>query len=47
MLFVLRARTTTPAPSFTTLLVWALGVAAVIPLWTQQARDFCYAWRKR
>jgi hypothetical protein len=27
--------------------VWAIGVATVIPLWSQQARDFCYAWRKR
>jgi hypothetical protein len=31
----------------TTIVVWAVGVAAVIPLWSQQARDFCYAWRKR
>jgi hypothetical protein len=36
-----------PGPQFTTLVVWALGVAAVIPLWSQQARDFFYAWRKR
>jgi serine/threonine protein kinase len=36
-----------PGPQFTTFVVWALGVAAVIPLWSQQARDFCYAWRKR
>jgi hypothetical protein len=36
-----------PGSQFTTLVVWALGVAAVIPLWSQQARDFFYAWRKR
>jgi serine/threonine kinase PknH len=36
-----------PGPQFTTVLVWAIGVAAVIPLWSQQARDFFYAWRKR
>ena len=36
-----------PGPQFTTVLVWAIGVATVIPLWSQQARDFFYAWRKR
>jgi hypothetical protein len=30
-----------------TLLVWGLGVGAAIPLWTQQARAFFDAWRKR
>jgi hypothetical protein len=34
-------------PQFTTLVVWGLGVAAVIPLWSQQAREFFYAWRRR
>jgi serine/threonine protein kinase len=34
------------AAGFTTVLVWALGVASVIPLWTQQAREFFYTWRK-
>jgi hypothetical protein len=32
---------------FLTLVVWALGVAALIPLWTQQARAFFAAWGKR
>jgi hypothetical protein len=32
---------------FTTVVVWALGVATVIPLFSQQARDFCFAWRRR
>jgi len=32
---------------FFTLLVWALGVAALIPLWSQQARAFFAAWGKR
>jgi serine/threonine kinase PknH len=36
-----------PGSQFTTVLVWAIGVATVIPLWSQQARDFFYAWRKR
>ncbi|HEY7278566.1 MAG TPA: protein kinase [Trebonia sp.] len=36
-----------PGTQFTTLVVWALGVATVIPLFSQQARDFFYAWRKR
>jgi serine/threonine protein kinase len=36
-----------PGARFTTLLVWAIGLAAVIPLWSRGARDFCYAWRKR
>ena len=32
---------------FITLMVWGLGLAAVIPLWSQQARVFYFAWRKR
>jgi hypothetical protein len=36
-----------PGPVLTTIVVWALGVATVIPLFSQQARDFFYAWRKR
>jgi serine/threonine protein kinase len=36
-----------PGAVLTTLVVWALGVATVIPLFSQQARDFFYAWRKR
>ncbi len=36
-----------PGARFSTLLVWALGLAAVIPLWTQPARQFFEAWRKR
>jgi hypothetical protein len=35
-----------PGAEFTTLLVWALGVATVVPLWSQQAREFFYTWRK-
>ena len=31
---------------FTTIVVWALGLAAVIPLWSQQAREFFDTWRK-
>jgi hypothetical protein len=36
-----------PGAQFTTFVVWALGVATVFPLFSQQARDFFYAWRKR
>ena len=32
---------------FSTIVVWALGLATVVPLWTQQAREFFFAWRKR
>jgi hypothetical protein len=35
-----------PGARFVTVVVWALGLAAVIPLWTQHAREFFYAWRK-
>jgi serine/threonine protein kinase len=43
-LLVLLGTHNDPAPQFTTVVVWALGVAAVIPLWSQQARDFFRAW---
>ena len=36
-----------PGPQFTTALVWALGLTTVIPLWSQQAREFFFTWRKR
>ena len=36
-----------PGPQFATVVVWALGLATVIPLWSQQARDFFHTWRKR
>ena len=36
-----------PGARFMTVLVWALGLAAVIPLWTQQARAFFDTWRRR
>ena len=29
------------------LLVWIIGLAAVIPLWGRQASNFFLAWRKR
>ena len=46
VLFVLLGTHRDPAPQLTTVVVWALGVAAVIPLWSQQARDFYRAWGK-
>lgn len=30
---------------FTTVVVWVLGVASLIPLWSQQAHEFFLAWR--
>ncbi len=36
-----------PGAQFATIVVWALGLVALVPLWTQQAREFCDAWRKR
>ena len=44
MLFVLVGTHNDAGAQFFTLLVWVLGVAAVIPLWTQQARDFFATW---
>jgi hypothetical protein len=46
MLVVLLRTHNDPGARFTTLLVWAFGVAAAIPLWTQSARDFFSEWRK-
>ena len=46
-LFVLFGTRHDPGPQIATVVVWALGLATVIPLWSQQARDFFYAWRKR
>jgi len=31
---------------FTTAVVWAIGLATVIPMWSHQARDFFLTWRK-
>ena len=47
MLVVLARTHDDPGARFTTLVTWALGVAAVIPLWTHTARDFFVTWRKR
>jgi CHASE2 domain-containing sensor protein len=46
-LFVVFGTHDDPGPQFTTVVVLAIGVAAVIPLWSQQARDFFFAWRRR
>ena len=46
MLMVLLRTHNDPSAHFTTLVAWASGVAAGIPLWTRQARDFFYTWRK-
>jgi len=47
MLFVLIGTRKDPGAQFFTLLAWVLGVAAVIPLWTRQARDFFATWGRR
>jgi len=47
MLFVLGGTHNDPGARFLTLLVWSLGVAALIPLWTRQAGAFFAAWGKR
>jgi hypothetical protein len=36
-----------PGVQLTTFVVWALGVATIVPLFSQQAREFFYNWRKR
>jgi hypothetical protein len=46
MLIVLLRTHNDPGARFTTLVAWAFGVAAAIPLWTQQARDFFSAWSR-
>jgi hypothetical protein len=47
MLFVVFGTKRDPSARFTTFVVWALGVAAVIPLWTRRAREFFFTWRRR
>jgi serine/threonine protein kinase len=47
MLSVLANTKDDPGAQVMTLLVWGLGVAATILLWTQQARAFFDTWRKR
>jgi hypothetical protein len=46
-LFVVFGTHNDPGARFTTVAGLAIGVAAVVPLWSQQARDFFFAWRKR
>jgi serine/threonine protein kinase len=36
-----------PTVKATTVVVWIIGLAATIPLWGPQARDFFLAWRNR
>jgi hypothetical protein len=36
-----------PGAQYTTALVWIIGVAAVIPLWSRGAREFFASWRRR
>jgi hypothetical protein len=46
-LFVVFGTKRDPGAELSTIIVWALGVVALIPLWTQQAREFFFAWRNR
>lgn len=34
-------------PQLMSIVVWGVGVASVIPLWSRQAREFSFAWRGR
>jgi hypothetical protein len=47
LLFVLLGTTNDPGPRFFSLLVWVLGGAALIPLWSRQARDFFATWGRQ
>lgn len=47
MLTVLLVTHGDPAVKVTTVIVWAIGLTAVILLWSQQAGRFFLAWRKR
>jgi hypothetical protein len=46
MLLVAFGTKSDPGPRFTTLVAWVLGIAAALPLWSQQARQFFQVWRK-
>jgi len=46
MLLVVFKTRNDPGVEFTTFLVWLLALGAVVPLWSRQAREFCYARRK-
>jgi hypothetical protein len=47
MAFVLARTHDDAAARFLTVATWLLGVGAVIPLWSQQAKAFFEAWRRR
>jgi len=47
LLTVLLATHNDPGVKTASLLVWIIGLAAVIPLWGRQASNFFLAWRKR
>lgn len=45
LLVVLIGTQNDPKVRVTSLIVWMIGVAATIPLWSRQARKFFAAWR--
>ena len=47
MLLLLGGTHNDPGARFMTIVVWVLGVAATVPLWTQSARAFFATWRRR
>jgi Protein kinase domain len=47
LLTVLLATHNDPGVKTASLLIWIIGLAAVIPLWGRQASNFFLAWRKR
>ena len=46
LLVVLIGTSNDPAVRFTTLIIWIIGLAAIIPLWGRQARDFFTFYRR-
>ena len=47
LLTVLLATHNDPGVKAASLVVWIIGLAAAVPLWGRQARNFYLAWRKR
>jgi hypothetical protein len=47
LLTVLLATHNDPGVKAASLVVWIIGLAAAVPLWGRQARNFFLAWRKR
>ena len=46
LLVVLIGTDNDPTVRFTTVIIWIIGLAAIIPLWGRQARDFFAFYRR-